>query len=322
MKQDALARRVRELERELANTPVSEVSPNVFAKLEFTHPFSGSAKDRSVVAIIREAIDAEQIGPKTTVIESSSGNFAIAAALVCARLGLRFVPVLDSHVSPLTLRTLETLCEQVVVAPGDNSGDSYIKLRRRMVADLVNNIPDAWWPDQYRHTAPVRAHSHGTCKEILRDVADLDEIYVAVGTGGTLAGVLDRVERDGADTRVIAVDVEGSVIFGGAPGPRFIPGMGSGMTSQILEGRLQSIAQIVRVPETEIVASCRTLARDHGMFCGGSTGAVYAAIRRSIEEAGPEKKRAFIAVDRGTAYAATVYNDEWVQETYGAPNDV
>src|SRR5918994_6984508 len=52
---------------------------DLFAKLEYVNPV-GSIKDRAAYWILRRAAERGEICEETTVIESSSGNFATALA--------------------------------------------------------------------------------------------------------------------------------------------------------------------------------------------------------------------------------------------------
>lgn len=288
----------------------------LFAKLENTQPFSGSTKDRSVVAILEQALTDGMIGPTTTVVESSSGNFAVAAALVCARLGIEFLPVLDWHVNPHTERLLRAVCRELVVVQATTSTTSGLEARRACVAELLVDRPQAWWPDQYANRAPVAAHRDGTAAELLEDVPDLDEVYVAVGTGGTLAGIAAGVRAAGSGARIVAVDSVGSTIFGGHPGPRHIPGIGSARRSEIVDACAAFVDEVVLVPEADAVRGCRELVRRYGILAGGSTGAVYAAIGSGRSETAG-KRITFLVADRGAPYLETVYDDAWVQAIYG-----
>ena len=52
-------------------------------------------------------------------------------------------------------------------------------------------------------------------------------VVAAVSTGGQVSGI-GRGEGAGANTSVIGVDVEGSVVFGGQKSPTAVTGMGLG----------------------------------------------------------------------------------------------
>src|SRR5713101_8457970 len=71
---------------------------NLFAKLEYVNPV-GSIKDRAAYWILKRAAERGEICEETTVIESSSGNFAAALAAFTHLVGLRFIPVIDPNIS-------------------------------------------------------------------------------------------------------------------------------------------------------------------------------------------------------------------------------
>ena len=155
-----------------------------------------------------------------------------------------------------------------------------------------------------------------TGSELVEDAPDLDYVFVGAGTGGTIAGVSQRVKEHSPRTKVVAVDVVGSVIFGGRPGPRFIPGLGSSRRGALFDEAV--IDDIVMVSELETVRACRKLLRLYGVHAGGSTGSVFAAIEQYFTTASLRRpKVAFISADRGTAYSSTVFNPDWVARTLG-----
>jgi cysteine synthase A len=111
---------------------------------------------------------------------------------------------------------------------------------------------------------------------------------------------------------VIVVDAAGSVIFGGPPGPRRLPGLGSSMVPQLVK-RAQ-IDEAMLVAELDAIQGCHDLFERHGLYAGGSTGSVYHAIETYF--AGYRGRRptvAFLCADRGTGYADTVYDPAWVE---------
>jgi cysteine synthase A len=115
--------------------------------------------------------------------------------------------------------------------------------------------------------------------------------------------------------RVIAVDAEGSVIFGGPPKKRYIPGIGASITPpQLKEAQFD---EVIVVPERETVTACHELLYEHGLFVGGSTGTVYAAIKRfakTLSASEPPPSVLFLCADRGTAYLNTLFNPAWVEQ--------
>ena len=94
----------------IGNTPVVRLAKlfagsgiEVFAKLEALNP-GGSIKDRPAYNILTKAMKTGEITRDTTIVESSSGNFAIGLAQMCAYLGLRLVCVVDIKTTAQNVR--------------------------------------------------------------------------------------------------------------------------------------------------------------------------------------------------------------------------
>src|SRR5882672_6301885 len=92
-----LTTRLKLLRNTLRPTPQVQLEMegmDLFAKLEYVNPV-GSIKDRTAYWILTRAAERGEICEETTVIESSSGNFAAALAAFTHLVGLRFIPVID-----------------------------------------------------------------------------------------------------------------------------------------------------------------------------------------------------------------------------------
>lgn len=314
----ALLDRVDLVLRELPETETVRLPhPRIrlYTKMESANP-TGSAKDRAAFWILREAVRRGEITRDTTVVESSSGNFALSLAEFLRQLGVRFIPVIDPNVNVATERTLRRLCERVEkVALPDGTG-GYLLSRLERVERLRDELDDVYWPDQYSNPDGARGHYELTGGELLSALGHVDHLFVGVGTGATIAGMSRRISGSCPDVTVVAVDVEGSNIFGARRGRRLIPGIGSSIRPPLIEDAL--IHEVLTLSELDEVAGCRALLADHGIYAGGSTGCVYAAINRYFETyRGPPPVVAFLCADRGEPYADTVYSDSWVAENLG-----
>lgn len=303
----------------LRPTPVLRLDDDrieLHAKLEQLNP-TGSVKDRSALWILRQAIARGEITRDTTVVESSSGNFAVALASFCRWLGIPFIPVVDANVTAGNEATLRTLCSRVekVVKP-TNGGLLQARLAR--VDELRRELPSVYWPNQYENRDAMFAHYRFTGGEICESFPRVDYIFVGVSTAGTIAGLSRRIKEHYPGATVVAVDAEGSAIFGGPSGRRCIPGMGSSIVPGLLAEA--DIDEVVIVPEREAVRGCHELLARYGLFTGGSTGSVYAAIRHYFagHTSAVRPVVLFLCADRGTTYLDTVYNPAWVETTLGA----
>lgn len=302
-----------------ATVPLAHPGIKLHVKMECANP-AGSAKDRAAYWILRGAIQRGEITRGTTVVESSSGNFALSLAHFCNQLGIAFIPVLDPNINATTEHSLRRSCARVEkVAIADGAG-GFLLSRLNRVSELLAEIDDAYWPNQYANADGLLGHYELTGTELAQDVGRIDYLFVGVGTGATIAGLSQRIAETSPDVRVIAVDVEGSVILGGPAGRRYIPGIGSSIRSSLIDKAI--ITDSVVVSEWDEAAGCRDFQRDHGILAGGSTGCVYAAIKRYFQDSRePSPVVAFLCADRGEPYLDTVYNPSWVAEHLGAHPD-
>jgi cysteine synthase A len=158
-------------------------------------------------------------------------------------------------------------------------------------------------------------------REILDELGDVDAVFVATSTAGTIAGCEMCLRERGSDAELIAVDAEGSALFGGSGAPRPLPGFGAGIETEI--SRRVRPDRVVRIGAADSVIGCRRLMNREAIFAGASTGAVMAAIERVTPELEPGARVAAIAPDGGASYLSTVYDDEWVERELGLrPRDL
>jgi cysteine synthase A len=315
MTTNPLLRGIDRIRRSMPETPVVQLEHDVldlYAKLEFTNP-NGSSKDRSAYWMLKQAVERGDVTERTTVIESSSGNLAVSMASLCRAIGVPFVPVIDPNCNAVTEAYLRSVCDRVEKVTERDPTGGFLSTRLKRIDTMRTEIESAYWPNQYANTDSLLGHYRLTGGEIVRAFRKLDYIFVGTGTGGTIGGLSLRLKEAYSGIRVIAVDAEGSVIFGGPPKTRRIPGLGSSITPPMFDHAL--IDDVVTVPERDTVAGCHQLLRRHGIYAGGSSGTVYTAINSYFAGyRGPTPTVAFLCADRGTAYADTVYDAAWVAQ--------
>ncbi|KWE92076.1 2,3-diaminopropionate biosynthesis protein SbnA [Burkholderia ubonensis] len=304
--------RLQKILRPTPHVPLTMDGMNLFAKLEFTNPI-GSIKDRPAYWILKRAAERGDICEGTTVVESSSGNFATALAAFTHLVGLRFIPVIDPNISGTYESFLRRICPTVEKVEDRDDTGGYLKTRLEMVKHLCATIPDAYWTNQYANPDAVEAHYNLTAGEICDDFQSLDYVFIAVSTAGTITGVSRRLKECYPNVQIIAVDSEGSAIFGGAPHKRHIPGIGSSIVPPFLP--IAKIDRAVLIPERETVDACQELLTTHGLFVGGSSGTVFAAIKRLAPtiSAATRPTVLFLCADRGTPYLDTVFDPAWAE---------
>lgn len=154
----------------------------------------------------------------------------------------------------------------------------------------------------------------------MREIADeldgeVDYVFCATSTCGTLRGCAEYVRAQGLPTRVVEVDALGSAIFGSQRTPRHIPGFGAGLVPELFRPGLADVQ--VHVTGLECVVGCRWLAQREAILAGGSSSGLVVALDRMRHDMPPGTRCALILCDRGERYLDTIYSDEWVASTFG-----
>lgn len=310
----------------VGNTPLirleglaGNLAINVYAKLESANP-GGSIKDRPALHMIRDAMNRRVLKPGGLVIESSSGNMAIGLAQVCRHFDLRLICVVDPKVTPRNLNILKAYGAKIdlVTSPDPDTGE-FLQARLHRVQELLRTLPGAYWPNQYSNRANSDAH-HVTMAEIADFLgSEIDYLFCATSTCGTLRGCVEYIREHKMRTKVYAVDARGSVIFGEQRGKRLIPGHGAGIRPELFQRCLAD--RCLLVSDAESVFGCNLLLRQEAILAGGSSGAVISAFERVKNELPENSVSVLILADRGERYLETIYSKHWIQENLGQTLD-
>jgi cysteine synthase A len=287
---------------------------DTYAKLEGLNPV-GSIKIKTAREMVSAAEAEGRIGAGSRLIESTSGNLGVALSAIAAARGYQVTLVTDPNASARSLQYMRAYGAEVVVIRDHDANGGYLQTRidwihRRLAAD-----PGLIWLNQYANPANVRAHRRSTAEAILSGLGEPDWLFIGTGTGGTLMGCVEHLRSVGARSTIVAVDVIGSVIFGGPPAPRLIPGLGSSRPSEIVVD--DGAFRVALVSEEDTIRACRRLARDYGLLLGGSSGTVLAAVTAMAPEIPAGSRVLVLAPDQGDGYLDTVYHDDWVRRRFG-----
>ena len=273
----------------------------VYGKLEFFNPLS-TVKDRIGLAMIAAAEREGRIGKKTTIVEPTSGNTGIALAFVCAVRRYRCLLTMPESMSLERRKLLKILGAELVLTPAAEGMRGAIERAKQ----LVQEIGDAFMPNQFENPANVEIHRRTTAEEIWWDTDGLaDAVVAGVGTGGTITGVADVIKRRKASFRAIAVEPAASpVLSGGKPGPHKIQGIGAGFVPAILDRSL--IDEVVQVGDEEAFDWARRAAKEEGLLVGISSGAALAAAQKVAARPDMEGKLIVVIIPScGERYLST-----------------
>lgn len=276
-----------------------ECGANLHGKLEFFNPM-GSVKDRIGLAMIEDGIKTKKINSNTTIVEPTSGNTGIALAFVARVYNLKLILTMPETMSMERQQLLRHLGAKLVLTPGTEGMKGAIETAKNIVETTV----DAFMPDQFSNPANPKIHRQTTGPEIWEATQGKIDIFVAgVGTGGTITGVSEFLKQKNPALLSVAVEpADSPVLSGGPPGPHKIQGIGAGFIPANLNTRI--IDQIVQVESADAFAGAKQLAKDHGILCGISSGAIFHAAKQVGEE-NPGKTIVFIVCDTGERYIST-----------------
>jgi len=277
------------------------INAEVIAKIESFNP-GGSIKDRIALNMI---LDAEKKGLMTkdsVIIEPTSGNTGIGLAFVAAVKGYRLILTMPETMSVERRKLLQAYGAEVILTSGSEGMTGSIK----KAAELAQEIPGSFIPQQFENQANPQIHRETTAEEIWADTDGKIDILVAgVGTGGTLTGIGEVLKVRKPELKVIAVEPQGSpVLSGGRPGPHNLQGIGAGFVPGVLN--LDLIDEIFQVTDQEAYQTGRELVKKEGMLVGISAGAAaFAALEVAKRPENEGKMIVVILPDTGERYVST-----------------
>lgn len=291
---------------------VNHIPRTIYLKLESKNP-TGSVKDRTGYALIQDLEQQHLIQKGNTLIESTSGNLGVALAALCKERGYGFVAVIDPKTTSENIAKMQSYSADIELVTHEDVSGGYLLSRLERVQALCQRHPNYVWSNQYGNAANPYIHYASTGPEIYQQLhGQISALFVAVSTGGTLAGV-GRYFREADPTiKIIAVDAHGSVIFGTPPGPRKLTGIGSSRRSNFL--RPAHYDSYMLVKDEEAFTFCRLLDTAINIKLGGSSGAVLATCVNYLAQHPETITAACICADGGENYRQTIYNDDWLAQ--------
>ena len=264
----------------VGNTPLIPVPPStaldrprppVFLKAEWLNP-GGSVKDRAALFILRDGI-AQGVLPGKRLLDASSGNTAIAYAMLGAARGIGVTVCVPANASAERKALLEAFGAEVVFTDPLEGSDGAIRAARGLAARRPD---DFWYADQYNHPANPRAHYLTTAEELWRQTEGRITHFVAgLGTTGTMVGAGRRLKELNAAIELVAVQPDEP--FHGLEGLKHLD---TAIVPGIYDPTIPDRTEFVATEQAEDMV--RRLARETGLFVGWSTGAALVAAERVL----------------------------------------
>ena len=297
----------------IGNTPIVKVNDEIsyFAKIEGFNLF-GSVKDRAAKYLLEQAYKDAIINNSTEIIESSSGNFGIALAGMCMITGNKFTCVIDPNIKEVNKQILKLLGANLIIVDKVDANGNYVIGRIEAVKKYIDYKENVYWTNQYSNKYVWQSYYYSLGEELCNEMKNIDYLFIAVSTCGTLAGTSRKVKECFPECKIIAVDIAGSQIFSKDKKVKHISGIGTGFKPDNLKNAIYD--EYIIIEEKDAILQCKKLLKQ-GIVVGASSGAVACAIQSYLKY---EKKEnadiVGIFPDRGERYVDTIYNDAWYQD--------
>jgi threonine dehydratase len=247
--------------------------------------YTGSFKLRGAMNKLLSLTEAQRA---RGIVAASSGNHGAAVAYGCHALGVHGVVYVPAHASPVKVAAMQQYGVEVRFH-GDDSLLSEVEARRFAAGhDLAYISP--------YNDAVVIAGQGTIGAELLRQVGELDAVFVSVGGGGLIGGIGAYLKAHSPRTRIVgclpanspvmAVSQEAGQIVDMPSLPTLSDGTAGGIEPGAITFDLcrQVVDEYVLVDEEEIAAAMRQVMETHHLLVEGAAGvAVAGLLRRQAE---------------------------------------
>jgi cystathionine beta-synthase len=310
----------------IGNTPLvklnnitADIKGLFLAKIETTNP-GNSIKDRMALKMIEDAEKDGRLQPGGTIIEGTSGNTGMGLAIASVIKGYKCIFTSTDKQSKEKFDALRAFGAEVVVCPTNVEPEdprSYYSVSSR----LVNEVQNAWKPNQYDNPSNAQAHYESTGPEIWEQTdGKITHLVVGVGTGGTISGTAKYLKERNPNIKVIGIDTYGSVfkkyketgIFDkNEIYPYVTEGIGEDFLPENVDFSL--IDHFEKVTDKDAALMTREIPRKEAIFVGNSAGSAMAGIRQLKDTFKEDDVVVVIFHDHGTRYLGKMYNDDWMR---------
>ncbi len=290
----------------IGNTPLLSLArierdvPGVrlFAKAEWFNP-GGSVKDRAAASIVADAEARGLIRPGQALLDASSGNTAVAYAMIGAIKGYSVTLCVPKNANPQVLGLLRAYGAEVVLTDPLQGSDGAIREAQR----LAQAQPERFvYLDQYNNPANWQAHYRTTAAEIWEQTKGTITHFVAgLGTTGTFTGVSRRLKELKSDVQVIAIQPDAPL-----HGLEGLKHLDSAIVPGIYDPALAD--ETLFISTEAAYQAVQQLAEQEGLLVGPSSGAALAAslqIARALTSSNhTEAVVVMVFPDSGARYVA------------------
>lgn len=281
----------------------ADINADICVKLEYTNP-SGSLKDRVVYSIVEQAEQRGDLKPGMILLEGTTGNTGIAAAMVGAAKGYRVIIVMPEGMSEERKKTIRAYGAELVLTPGAETDVDLVLEEvdriKQQYGDKVFQIGQFFRPDN------VLSHYDNTGPEIWEQTEGKVDVFIMCqGTGGTITGTAKFLKEMNPHIKIyISEPLESPMLSRGTIGQHKVQGIADGLLPVILD--LDYVDGIILVSSDDSIAMARDLSAQEGIFCGISSGCNVAAAKKVSLKHPDQKCIVTMINDNGLRYLSTV----------------
>jgi cysteine synthase len=257
----------------LGNIPPAG-SAEIYVKLEYLNP-GGSVKDRAAIGIIAAAERDGRLKPGGVIVEATAGNTGIGLALIGIGRGYKVALFVPQNFSEEKVTIMRALGAEVTRTPDDAGMQGAIDQARKFAAGTAG----AFMAAQFENPANPDFHYETTAHEMFEQMERrIDAVTIGSGTAGTFTGVARLFKEKLPEVWTVAVETQGSVLGGGAPGKHKVEGIGSSFVPGNFDRSVCD--EILMVKDEDAFQTVKELAAKEGVLSGSSGGAnVFAAVQ-------------------------------------------
>lgn len=281
----------------IGNTPlvnISKIDNNVFVKLEGKNP-GGSIKDRAVLGMITGMEERGELKPGDRIVEATSGNTGIAAAMIGMNKGYPVTIIMPESMSQERRSLIRAYGAELILTDAAKGIQGTI--------DKMNELLDTGnykSLKQFDNPDNPKFHYQTTGPEIYSELNDVDIFVAGIGTGGTVSGIGKYLKDQNPDIMVFGVEPASSPLINEKKaGPHKIQGIGANFIPKNFNADV--IDEVLTITDEDAFNMVREVAAKEGLLVGISAGAnIYAA--QLLAKKYPGKKVVTVAPDGADKY--------------------
>ena len=263
----------------------------LLAKAEWFNP-GGSVKDRAAASIVAAAEQAGVLTQDKVILDASSGNTAVAYAMIGAAKGYRVKLCIPSNAGESIRQRLKAYGAEIVLTSPLESSDGAIREARKLAAAEPGKY---FYADQYNNPANWQAHYRTTGPELWEQTGgEITHFVAGLGTSGTMMGTGRFLKEKNPSVKLAAIQPDSPL-----HGLEGLKHMATSIVPGIYDGDFPDLQLGIKTEDAYTMV--KRLAREEGLLVGISSGAALAA---GLQLAASEKTGVIVMIfpDGGSRY--------------------